>query len=144
MQSFGGSVPDTDGIPSRRLTGRWGSDAKRYIQEARRMQVQLASPILARQPPTRSPTKGFIYDPGRSPGLPSTPILSDQPHDQVGHVPAVPETCIDNSRWVTLCGWNYGTSIFRKQVTKPKEHYCAKCSLLACHKDIDIDSEDDM
>lgn len=62
---------------------------------------------------------------------------------KVCHVPAVPETCIDNARWITLCGWTYGTSLYRKQMTKAKEHYCAKCKYLANTKDIDLDSEDD-
>ena len=62
---------------------------------------------------------------------------------KVCHVPAVPETCIDNARWVTLCGWNYGTSLYRKQMTKPTDHYCAKCKYLANIKEIDLDSEDD-
>lgn len=50
---------------------------------------------------------------------------------------------IDNARRVTLCGWNYGTSLYRKQMTKPKDHYCAKCQYLANTKEIDLDSEDD-
>ena len=65
------------------------------------------------------------------------------PMTKVCHVPAVPETCIDNARWVTLCGWNNGTSLYRKQMTKPTEHYCAKCKYLANIKEIDLDSEDD-
>ena len=62
---------------------------------------------------------------------------------KVCHVPAVPETCIDNARWVTLCGWNYCTSLYRKQMTKPTDHYCSKCKYLANVKEIDLDSEDD-
>ena len=89
------------------------------------------------------PTTSF-HDSERGPGTP-TPVLGSKPYDQgLPHVPAVPETCIDNSRWVTLCGWNYGTSLYRKQLYKPTTNYCIKCSFLASHQEMDNDSEDDI
>lgn len=66
------------------------------------------------------------------------------PMTKVCHVPAVPETCIDNGRWETLCGWNYGTSLYRKQLCKPTTNYCIKCSFLASNQEMDNDSEDDI
>ena len=124
------------------LIGRWGSDAiKRYIQEAPLQLQHVANP---RAPAPNEMTSQHL----RTLVQREVQALQHQywicnPMTKVCHVPAVPETCIDNARWVTLCGWNYGTSLYRKQMTKPTEHYCAKCKYLANIKEIDLDSEDD-
>ena len=124
------------------LIGRWGSDAiKRYIQEAPLQLQHVANP---RAPAPNEMTSQHL----RNLVQREVQALQHQywicnPMTKVCHVPAVPETCIDNARWVTLCGWNYGTSLYRKQMTKPTEHYCAKCKYLANIKEIDLDSEDD-
>ena len=124
------------------LIGRWGSDAiKRYIQEAPLQLQRVANP---RAPAPSEMTSQHL----RNLVQREVQALQHQywicnPMTKVCHVPAVPETCIDNARWVTLCGWNYGTSLYRKQMTKPTEHYCAKCKYLANVKEIDLDSEDD-
>ena len=122
------------------LIGRWGSDAiKRYIQEA---PLQLQHVTNCRAPSLSEMASQHL----RNLIQKEIQALQHQhwicnPMTKVWHVPAVPETCIDNARWVTLCGWNYGT--YRKQMTKPKDHYCAKCQYLANTKEIDLDSEDD-
>ena len=124
------------------LIGRWGSDAiKRYIQEAPLQLQHVANP---RAPAPNEMTSQHL----RNLVQREVQALQHQywicnPMTKVCHVPAVPETCIDNARWVTLCGWNYGTSLYRKQMTKPTDHYCAKCKYLANIKEIDLDSEDD-
>ena len=123
------------------LIGRWGSDAiKRYIQEAPLQLQHVANP---RAPAPNEMTSQHLRN------LVQREIQALQhqywicnPMTKVCHVPAVPE-CIDNARWVTLCGWNYGTSLYRKQMTKPTDHYCSKCKYLANVKEIDLDSEDD-
>ena len=123
-------------------SGRWGPDAiKRYIQEAPLQLQHVANP---RAPAPNEMTTQHL----RTLVQREVQALQHQywicnPMTKVCHVPAVPETCIDNARWVTLCGWNYGTSLYRKQMTKPTEHYCAKCKYLANIKEIDLDSEDD-
>ena len=124
------------------LIGRWGSDAiRRYIQEAPLQLQHIANP--------RSPQSSEINNQQlRNMVQQEVQALQHQfwvvnPMTKVCHVPAVPETCIDNSRWVTLCGWNYGTSLYRKQLAKPTTNYCIKCSFLASHQDLDNDSEDD-
>ena len=124
------------------LIGRWGSDAiKRYIQEAPLQLQHVANP---RAPAPTEMTSQHL----RNLVQREVQALQHQywicnPMTKVCHVPAVPETCIDNARWVTLCGWNYGTSLYRKQMTKPTDHYCAKCKYLANIKEIELDSEDD-
>ena len=124
------------------LIGRWGSDAiKRYIQEAPLQLQHVANP---RAPAPTEMTSQHL----RTLVQREVQALQHQywicnPMTKVCHVPAVPETCIDNARWVTLCGWNYGTSLYRKQMTKPTDHYCAKCKYLANIKEIELDSEDD-
>ena len=125
------------------LIGRWGSDAiRRYIQEAPLQLQHIANP----RAPTYNETSNQQF---RSMIQKEVRALQHKywvvnPMAKVCHVPAVPETCIDNSRWVTLCGWNYGTSLYRKQLIKPTTNYCIKCSFLASHKEIDVDSEDDV
>lgn len=37
----------------------------------------------------------------------------------ITHIPAIAETCIDNRRWHSICGWYYGTSTFKKSYNKP-------------------------
>ena len=124
------------------LIGRWGSDAiRRYIQEAPLQLQHITNP--------RTPQSSEINTQRlRSMVQKEVQALQHQfwvvnPMTKVCHVPAVPETCIDNSRWVTLCGWNYGTSLYRKQLIKPTTNYCIKCSFLASNQELDNDSEDD-
>ena len=104
------------------LIGRWGSDAiRRYIQEAPLQLQHITNP--------RTPQSSEINTQRlRSMVQKEVQALQHQfwvvnPMTKVCHVPAVPETCIDNSRWVTLCGWNYGTSLYRKQLIKPTTNY---------------------
>ena len=84
--------------------GRWGSDAiKRYIQEAPLQLQHVANP---RAPAPNEMTSQHL----RNLVQREVQALQHQywicnPMTKVCHVPAVPETCIDNARWVTLCGW---------------------------------------
>ena len=85
------------------LIGRWGSDAiRRYIQEAPLQLRHIANP--------RAPQSIEIANQQlRSMIQKEVQALQHEfwvvnPMTKVCHVPAVPETCIDNSRWVTLCG----------------------------------------
>ena len=124
------------------LIGRWGSDAiKKYIQEA---PLQLQHVTNPRVPsPNEMPSQQLRSLIQKEIAAMQHQYWIYNPMTKICHVPAVPETCIDNARWIALCGWNYGTSLYRKQMTKPKDHYCAKCKYLANAKDIDLDSEDD-
>ena len=107
-------------IEAVQLIGRWGSDAiKRYIQDSPLMRPQHISQIrtedhirqLVRDQMTKSYNQFWII------------------HSSSGitHIPAIAETCIDNRRWHSICGWYYGTSTFKKSYNKPSQNRCLKC-----------------
>ncbi len=102
------------------LIGRWGSDAiRRYIQD---------SPLARPQQPTDHKNDAHIRK------IVQGQMTRSQNqfwivHSTSGitHIPAMAETCADNRRWHTVCGWHYVTSTFQKTYTQPKQNRCLKC-----------------
>lgn len=46
---------------------------------------------------------------------------------QTVHIPAVPDSCIENTHWFTVCGWRYGLSTFLRTYQLPNNNQCSKC-----------------
>ena len=99
------------------LIGRWGSDAvKRYVQES--------ALDATHQETTPQDVRQMVAD-----------HLLQLQHKywivntatQTVHIPAVPDSCIENTHWFTVCGWRYGLSTFIRTYQLPEHNQCSKC-----------------
>ena len=102
------------------LIGRWGSDAiKRYIQDS-----PLVRPLQRTEHQTEDHIRKIVQDQmTRS----FNQFWIVHGNSGITHIPAITETCTDNRRWHTICGWHYGTSTFQKTYVKPNTNRCLKC-----------------
>ena len=102
------------------LIGRWGSDAiKRYIQDS-----PLVRPLQRTEHQTDDHIRKIVQDQmTRS----FNQFWIVHSNSGITHIPAITETCTDNRRWRTICGWHYGTSTFQKTYVKPDTNRCLKC-----------------
>ena len=128
----------------------WGSPTHWPLGIRRHQTLHPRSPIAT---PTCSQPQGTSSNrddkpaspdprPTRSPSSP-TSVLDLQPNDQGLPCASSPrnmhrQCSMGHTLWMEL--W---TSLYRKQMTKPTDHYCAKCKYLANIKEIELDSEDD-
>ncbi len=119
------------------LIGRWGSDAvKRYVQES----ALDATPhsLRIQQETTPQDVRQMVAD-----------HLLQLQHKywivntatQTVHIPAVPDSCIENTHWFTVCGWRYGLSTFIRTYQLPEHNQCSKCfkyAKNAASEDVDL------
>ena len=107
-------------IDAVQLIGRWGSDAiKRYIQDS-----PLVRPLQRTEHRTDDHIRKIVQDQmTRS----FNQFWIVHSNSGITHVPAITETCTDNRRWHTICGWHYGTSTFQKTYVRPDTNRCLKC-----------------
>ena len=107
-------------IDAVQLIGRWGSDAiKRYIQDS-----PLVRPLQRTEHRTDDHIRKIVQDQmTRS----FNQFWIVHSNSGITHIPAITETCTDNRRWHTICGWHYGTSTFQKTYVRPDTNRCLKC-----------------